>query len=447
MKFLYIFTLLLILVHTPTNSKEWFVINNNTTILNPDGDEFHFKSFEMEELFGIFYAINLNNTNGILSSSNLARRWEVEFFETLNSDGQYNAIYNLIKQGDQLYAPAEPGSVHILNSKTQKWEKVKVSNEFNGPVKYISFANDSVGFIGYHFSYGFFKTTDKGLNWNPLPKLESSVPPNFRIVNFVAKSEQELYMVGTVEDSLHFYRTTNGGNSWTSFQSELFEVSDLVNQGYYNLTYEAPYFYVENRYKQLKDGKTSIMRSTDFIEWDPVFVSEFVEFGKFIHGIKFYGKKGFALGTHAFLYTEDGGDTWFDLYDEKDKFYGNNNPINGFFYYEGFVYAAGSLDELDENGELTRVNKFFRFNYGNVSSVEYANLKVNLYPNPSQSIINLESDVIINSYEIIDLSGIVQTRNQSQINDNRLNINIENLISGTYFIRINERLYKRFVKN
>ncbi|MER3329376.1 MAG: hypothetical protein RIF34_07355, partial [Candidatus Kapaibacterium sp.] len=267
--------------------------------------------------------------------------WEVSFYETKNGAGSSNIIYDLIKQGNQLYAPAEPGSVHILNSKTQKWRKVRISPEFNSPPKYLQFVNDSVAFVGYHFSYGFFKTTDKGLNWNPLPKLESTVPTDFSIINFAARNEQELYMVGTVKDSLYFYRTTNSGQTWSRFQSELFEESDLIQQGYYNLTYNEQYFYVENRYKQTKDGKTYIMRSSDFITWEPVFISDFVEFGKFIHGIKFYGTYGFALGTHVFLYTDDGGDTWYDLYDENDKFYENNNPINGFLLFEKKIYAAG----------------------------------------------------------------------------------------------------------
>ena len=446
MKYIYSFTFLLVLIHTSILSKEWEMIDNNSTIPNPDGNYFHFKSFEMEELYGIFYTVNLNNTNGILTSTNLARRWEVSFYESYNSSSGTNIIYNLIKKGNQLYAPADPGSVNILNSKTQKWSKVRVSPEFNEPPRYLQFVNDSVGFIGYHFSYGFFKTTNRGLNWNPLAKLGSYINPGFSILNFAAKNENELYMVGKVLDSLYFYKTTNSGNSWTSFQSELFEKSDLVSQGYYNLTYEKPYFYVENRYKQLKVGITSIMRSTDFVKWEPVFISDSVDFGKFIHGIKFYGIYGFAMGTQAFLYTDDGGDTWFDLYDKNDKFYENNNPINGFFFYQGYIYASGAIDEQVETGNLIRVNKFFRYDISNITSVESEIHKVSIYPNPTQSIINIESDSIINSYEIIDLSGKVHASNQSQINDNKVSINIENLISGTYFIRINERLYKRFVK-
>ncbi|PKL80604.1 MAG: hypothetical protein CVV25_03645 [Ignavibacteriae bacterium HGW-Ignavibacteriae-4] len=448
MRFLYTFTFLLILIHTNcfSSSKKWEVIDNNTSVKNPNGHEFYFKSFEMEELYGIFYAVNLNNTNGILSSTNLARRWDVAFYETYNTTGASNIIYDLIKQGNQLYAPSEPGSVHILNSKTQEWNKIRVSNEFNEPVNYLQFVNDSVGFIGFQSKYGFYKTTNKGLNWQPFRALSSSIPSNFIFVNSVAKSENELYMVGNENDSLTFYKTSNGGNTWTKFQSDLFEKSDLVSQSYYNLKYEKPYFFVENRYKQLKDGKTTLMRSTDFIEWEPVFISDFVDFGKFIHSFKFYGNYGFALGTQVFLFTEDGGDTWVDLYDENDIFYDNKNPINGFFLYDDYLYASGAIEELDENGGLTRVNKFFKYDTKNLTSVYENRVNISIYPNPSESFINILSKDMIESYDILDLSGKVVAKNTIALYQNNVNIDIEDLSKGTYFIRINENLYKRFVK-
>ncbi len=446
MKFIYTFTFLLILFHTSTFSREWELIDNNSTIFNPKGEEFHFKSFEMEELFGTFYTVNLSNTNGVLFSNDLGHRWDVAFYETLNSANVSNIIYDLVKQGDQLYVPADNGIIHILDSETKKWRKIPISNQYKEPAKYLQFVNDSVAFVGFHFTYGFFKTTNKGINWKPMEGVLPTTNLNFNFLNFVAVSEDELYMVGSVDDSLRFYKTTNSGDSWTSFESELFEESELITNEYYNLTYEAPYFYVENRFKDLKIGKTSIMRSTDFITWEPVFVSDFIDFGKFIHGIKFYGNEGFALGTQVFLYSSDKGDTWYDIYDEDDRFYDNSNPVNGFFLFNGYIYAASAIEEKDEDGGIIRVNKFFRFDMRNFTSVENEIWNVSLYPNPTESIINIESDELINTYEIIDLTGKIHHRNQSQINDYRLNINIENLISGTYFIRINERLYKRFVK-
>ncbi len=445
MRFLYTFTFLLILFHTISFSAQWEVIDNNTIVKNPDGDEFHFKTYEMEELFGIFYTVNLNNTNGILNSMNKGFRWEASFYETRNIKNESNAIYDLIKQGEQLYAPAEPGSVHILSSKTQEWNKISITNETD-PLTRLQFVNDSVGFIGYNSTIGFYKTTDKGITWEAFNNIESQIVSNFRFLNFVAKNENELYIVGSVNNSLYFYKTTNSGITWTSFQSELFEKSDLVIQAYYNLKYEAPYFYVENRYKQIKDGKTSMMRSNDFIKWEPVFISDFVDFGKFIHSFKFYGNNGFALGTQVFLYTEDGGDTWVDLYDENDIFYDNKNPINGFFLYEDYLYASGAIEELDENGDLTRVSKFFKYNTKNITSVYENRVNISIYPNPSTSFINLESEDMIESYDILDMSGKVVANNTSTLYQNKVYIDIEGLSKGTYFIRINENLYKRFVK-
>jgi len=422
------------------------VIDNNSTVKNPNGDLFHFKTFEMEELNGVFYTVNLNNTNGILHSTNLGLEWDASFYEKLNVKEEYNAIYDLVKQGEQLYVPAEPASIHILNSKTQEWNKFRISADYNDPVDYLQFVNDSVGFIGFQSKYGFYKTTDKGLSWQAFRELEPIVPPNFKFLNSVAKSKYELYMVGKVNDSIAFYKTTNSGDTWTKFESELFEESDLVSQSYYNLKYEKPYFYVENRYKQIKDGKTSMMRSSDFIKWEPVFVSKFIDFGKFIHSFKFYGNNGYALGTQVFLYTEDGGDTWVDLYDQNDIFYDNKNPINGFFLYDDYLYASGAIEEIDENGGVTRISKFFKYSTKNLTSVYENRVNISIYPNPSESFINIESEDMIESYDILDLSGKVVASNTTTPYQNQFSINIEGLSKGTYFIRINENLYKRFVK-
>lgn len=447
MKFIYTFTLLFILFHTISFSAQWEVMDNNSTVKNPNGDEFHFKTYEMDELYGIFYTVNLNNTNGILYSLNKGYRWEVSFFETRNIKNESNAIYDLVKQGDQLYAPAEPNSIHILNSKSQEWTKVRISDDSVYPLTRLQFVNDSVGFIGYHFVFGFYKTTDKGETWKEFKEIVPQLKANFKFRNYVAKNENEIYLVGSVDDSLCFYKTTNSGIAWTSFQSEQFEKSDLIIQAYYNLKYEEPYFYVENRYKQTSDGNTTMMRSSDFVTWEPVFVSNFIDFGKFIHSFKFYGNKGFALGTQVFLYTEDGGDTWVDLYDKNDKFYENKNPINGFFLYEDYLYASGAIEEKDDNGNLIRIAKFFKYNTKNITSVYEDRVNITLYPNPSFSVINLESEEIVESYEILDLSGKVVSRNTANQYQNQLSINIEGLISGSYFIRINEKIYKRFVKN
>lgn len=446
MRFLYTFTFLLILIHTFSFSAQWEVIDNNSTVKNPNGDLFHFKTYEMEELNGIFYTVNLNNTNGILYSTNSGLEWNASYYEKLNGADESNAIYDLVKQGEQLYVPSEPSSVNILNSITDEWNKIRIFHDFTSPINYFQFVNDSVAFTGFHYNYGFYKTTDKGLNWLPSKKLEPTIPSGFIFLNSVAISENELYMVGRVNDSLSFYRTTNSGDTWTKFESELFEESDLVSQSYYNLKYEKPYFYVENRYKQIKDGRTSMMRSSDFIKWEPVFVSKFVDFGKFIHSFKFYGNNGFALGTQVFLYTEDGGDTWVDLYDKNDIFYDNKNPINGFFLYNDYLYASGAIEELDENGGLIRVSKFFKYNTKNITSVNENRVKISIYPNPTESFINIESEDMIESYDILDLSGKIVASNTTTLYQNQLSVNIEKLSKGTYFIRINENLYKRFVK-
>lgn len=81
-----------------------------------------------------------------------------------------------------------------------------------------------------------------------------------------------------------------------------------------------------------------------------------------------------------------------------------------------------------------------------ISGVETENQNLSIYPNPAKEEINLSYDKQINSIDILDLNGKKVLSNQYLAPQMEQSLKIDYLNAGTYFIRINDKVYKRFVK-
>jgi hypothetical protein len=74
--------------------------------------------------------------------------------------------------------------------------------------------------------------------------------------------------------------------------------------------------------------------------------------------------------------------------------------------------------------------------------------EVNIYPNPAQEVLQLKANFPMNEVEIVDAVG--KTVNRYKSNSSTLQIPLESLNSGIYFLRIsssNGYSTKRFIKN
>ncbi len=119
------------------------------------------------------------------------------------------------------------------------------------------------------------------------------------------------------------------------------------------------------------------------------------------------------------------------------------------FSGDGF-YELKSSDNtlLATNGDFGFGAKDNFFN-GTLSIDKFSTASISLYPNPSSSVITIKSQALPDSYRIYNTLGQVIKQSQFKA-DADLNINIENLTDGMYFIKLtkeNSSQVLSFVKN
>jgi|GEM_PF-1095751 len=443
-KAIYILLTFVLLASTATAEK-WELIDNNTTIPSPNDKSSEFVLYNTTVLNNSIYSINRFGRYSIIKSDDFGVSWDSCMYAPYDNIGATTNFYKLINHHNNLFAPADNGRLYHSFDGGETWDFTFFGEKDNHPIQHIKFVDENVGFVGLIYDNILTKTTDGGKTWNPLPISKNVFPPSFSFLNFVPIDEYNIVIVTVVQNKIRFFKTQNGGEKWEEFESELFEETEFVNQEYNNMIYQAPYTFVESGYKAGKEGHTRIMRTTDFEKWVPVFISDTISGGKRIRSFQIYENIMFGYGEQIFIYSLDGGNTWVDLYDEKDEFYENGNS-DGFAFIDNYGYAQSSTKIKDQEGNIWNVKKMFRYKLDIESSVESIISNLNIYPNPAKEEINIGFDKLINSIEILDLNGKEILSNQYLAPQMEQSLNIDYLQSGTYFIRINDKVYKRFVK-
>jgi len=104
----------------------------------------------------------------------------------------------------------------------------------------------------------------------------------------------------------------------------------------------------------------------------------------------------------------------------------------GFGVYKPITSYSGTLIKYD-NIKLSAVPN--RPTFANVN--EWISSKFNVYPNPATNIVNITNseNVLVNQITIYDVTG-KQVSTQNYNNETQLQLNVENLASGTYMLHL-----------
>lgn len=440
--------LLIILSFTSLSAKsEWEMIDNNRFVPGIDGHEFEFGMGRPVEINNSVFAMNTNSVSSIVYSEDYCMNWDTSLFAPFDYMGTSTRFYDLVKNDISLFVPADSGRLYRSFDKGETWDYYLFENDIH-PIQHLLFVNENVGYVGMIDKHLLSKTTDGGKSWNPLPIVGNALPEVFSFQRLVASSEDHIIVVGfdltITPTKLIFLETTDGGDSWHRFETEEFEKSKYVYFYYTNLTYHNGYYFVEYRYKNSNLAHTSLFKSKDFRTWEPIFISDTISGAMVIDEIKFYDNIGIAMGDAIFIVSTDNGETWVHLYDD------NGESLRGFssFVYldDGYVYSQGTVFYIDDEGLKRARPKIFRYKLDLADlSVEMELSSLKVYPNPAKSVLNIEYDKKIKSLEILDMSGKNLLNTGELIPTNKQVLNIDYLTTGTYFVRINNKIYKKII--
>ena len=135
-----------------------------------------------------------------------------------------------------------------------------------------------------------------------------------------------------------------------------------------------------------------------------------------------------AMDVKALTYT-DQHSVW-NIYDDKTHY------IEVVAIYDNGKRSVGTIGKMSD--------------VVNVKEIEDHQRNVNIYPNPAKDEIHVSSEERIEEVRIYNINGQQTTVNSQQTSSTGMTINISNLNSGVYFIKIDtERgnIVKRFIKN
>jgi hypothetical protein len=114
------------------------------------------------------------------------------------------------------------------------------------------------------------------------------------------------------------------------------------------------------------------------------------------------------------------------------------------FDFAGNLYAVSNSGKrisvwampTDNNSSTIPASKSLIIKQNGQSSVHETKIKATAYPNPTDGIINIESTDLIRSVQVYDLSGslIISRYN---LENNKETIDVSNLQSGVYLLRVN----------
>lgn len=287
------------------------------------------------------------------------------------------------------------------------WETPSIDTSTKG-VADMLFLNDKQGFAaGYgskqFFSGNCFSTGDGGRTWVPSDTTDP-VLDTIGIERIFFLDAQTGYAVNNFFGGTALLKTTNGGRNFTLHYTHSDNIGDIhfwnVNNGI------------------LVDGSGKIYKTTD---GGKNWTLKASPSSGLLNSLVFLNESiGYTVGYAGFIAsTADGGETW-----TKDASYTNATLLR-VRSYDGNIYASGNRGTILRKGWPANVRE---------TSVAY---KLNIYPNPASSVLNISA--VNNCYKTVsaslsDLNGKVLRT--GAVTTGVITMDIRDIPAGIYTVSV-----------
>lgn len=269
------------------------------------------------------------------------------------------------------YPQTPPFGTTILKTTNGGLDWFKDSTFFENEIVYtIYFSDDLIGFLGGN---GIKKTTNGGLTWVNA-HIDSGMVSTLPINRFSFYSSTFGYACGGRLDVAGvIWRTTDGGNNWSSIglsPDQVFDVFVFDSLNAIALSGDPEGFY-----------GIGLIKTTDAgISWD---FTELPFFGLSFEIDFLDDQEGWSASGYKFLHTGDGGNTWFE----------ESTPDSAIVYDLQFVdkytgFACG------EDGALLKFTSFKK------PQVDKPTFELYNYPNPFTEKTYIEFTVLTHDFDI-----------------------------------------------
>ncbi|WP_196888416.1 YCF48-related protein [Aureivirga sp. CE67] len=375
----------------------------------------------------------------------------------------------------------------IIYSHTESnfvFEELQTDQQSSSFIEDIEFVNGNVAYTAGGTYFGttkniIYKTIDGGANWEIIfsePLNGEAEGITFGSYNFVEidfLNENVGIFRGDYDNFI--VKTTDGGQTLEEipidFAGNLNNIKaiKIIGENTFLVSraevIQESYIYQEIR-KTTDNGETwsIVYNRNNFFPTEPI------ELNATINQFQFIDENiGFAVGQNGlFLKTTDGGTTWEEndlppetnitsvyFVDENVGFINNNEGIykttdGGETWEEETLSHPSKVKQIivTENNEAFALAENGIHKTSNVVlSVEENELasKITVFPNPSSDFINISTNQNISNIQVFTNDG----RLVKEISKNENNIDIKNLETGIYFIKLNinqKTIFKKFTK-
>lgn len=366
------------------------------------------KSYGNDSHLSVYVTSRTNASIGSLNGSILKTTDGGTNWSSASTNNNTNAIYDIhFTTFFKGFAVGDNGTCLVTSDAGYNWTNVNVTNLSGVHLRSVHFADEKTGYISggtSNNSSGYlFKTIDSGATWTQLNILPSG---NIYGLQF----RDSLYGLYSTHNG-NIFKTEDGGNTWTKNTAYNQQLTD------FNLKSSGDYICV---------GQPGyIIRSVDSgVNWASINSSVTENF----YGLHFLDDNdGFIVGgnistntTSVIMSTNNGGVTWSAYYPQ------NTNRLNDVHFDDNIGYTVGMF------GSILKYER-----YDNTTEVlDLSKRKINVYPNPFNERITLESqneNLKDSKIEIINALG--ETIYSRNITQPKATLNLNSFDSGVYILK------------